>query len=183
MIKCTNSYSKVCGVAYDIIDIKRIVAFCKKHKYFFYYIRHTDDDELTGKTYKRHYHFIIESDSTHRFNVTCLMTDTFKPNLLETCVSVPKYLRYMLHIDYDDKPHYNIDRIITNRDKTDLVELVGNANFTKADIKRANFNLLLTKIVNGDFSTWKEIIPFCLENGINYETSWTFTFKALFMKE
>lgn len=183
MVKCTNSYSKVCGVAYDIADIKRIVEFCKKHKYFFYYIRHTDDDELMGKTYKRHYHFIIESTREHRFNVACLLTDSFKPNLMESCLDISKYLRYMLHIDYDDKPHYSIDRIITNRDKSDLEVLIGNAHYTKADIKRANFNLILTKIVNREFSTWKEIIPFCLENDIDYQTSWTFTFKALFSRE
>ena len=94
-----NSYSKVCGVAYDINDIKRIIAFCRKHNFKWYYIRHNDYDENMEEK-KKHYHFIIEGDSSHRFNIKSLLTDTFKCNLINKLDNVAYYLRYMIHIDY-----------------------------------------------------------------------------------
>ena len=115
-----NNYSKVCCVLYHKVDLKRLVAFCQKHTFKFYYIRHNDFDENMNEK-KQHWHFVIESDSKHRFNIKSLLSDTLGVNLFNKLDSVDKYLRYMLHIDYIDKKHYDLHRIVSNVDKQALL--------------------------------------------------------------
>ena len=169
-----NSYSKVCGVAYDINDIKRIIAFCRKHNFKWYYIRHNDYDENMEEK-KKHYHFIIESDSSHRFNIKSLLTDTFKCNLINKLDNVAYYLRYMIHIDYIDKQHYDIKRIISNVSNKEIEYIIKGALLTQKDINNANFVRIINMVLNGELTTFKEIMYFCIDNDIRYCTPWSFT--------
>lgn len=175
-LKC--SFSKVCCVCYYIQDIKKMVAFCRKHDFKFYYIRHDDFDEF-GNEKKRHWHFLIESDSYHRFNIKSLLTDTLKINLFQRVKSADLYLRYMIHIDYIDKKHYNVGRIVSNVESSLIDYAIKNACLSERDINRANFNSICLKIHTQVLCSLNDIISYCIDNEIKYSTSWTFTFKTL----
>lgn len=175
MIKLKNNYSKVCGVAYDFKDITRIVKFSNKHNFIYFYIKHFPDDEND----KIHYHFIIYSNVGKRFIVDSLITETFKLNLFQECVNVGAYLRYMIHIDFPLKKQYIIDKIKSNMSLPFIQNLIDNFNKTKVDINKENFNILCDLILSDNFVSLKDVIRYCLDNDIKYNTSWSFTFKEL----
>lgn len=177
-----NSFTKVCGVAYAWCDIKRIINFCIKHNYNWYYIKHNDFEENINEI-KLHYHFIIESSSKHRFNIKSLLTDTFKINLFEKCDNVGKYLRYMVHIDYDAKKHYDFEKIHSNIGLEKITQLIDNCDKSKTDITENNFQevlLYLFQCFDSDKTIkLRDIIQYCLDNDINFKSSWTFTINSL----
>lgn len=173
-----NSYSKICGIAYEKKDITRIVKFAKKHKLNYFYIKHKK--EIDEK--KNHYHFIIEGDSYHRFNIGCLISDTLTVNLFQKCSSVDAYLRYMLHIDYVDKIHYTTCNIISNLIEKDLNIRINYDDRSKTEINYDNFTLILTLINVGTLSSLADIFQFCCDNDIKYLQSWTFTFVQFLKK-
>lgn len=175
MIKLKNNYSKVCGVAYDFVDITRIRKFCNKHKFIYFYIKHLpdiDDDKI-------HYHFVIFSNIGKRFIVDSLITDTFKINLFQECSNVGAYVRYMIHIDYPLKRQYSINKIKSNMSIPLIQDLIDNCCKSKSDINNDNFNFLCNLILNGNFDSLKDVIRFCIDNDIRYITSWSFTFREL----
>lgn len=173
-----NSHSRVCGIAYDKKDITRIVKFAIKHKLNYYYIKHKKEQE----DLKQHFHFIIEGDSKHRFNIGCLLSESFTINLFEKCTSVDAYLRYMLHLDYVDKIHYNTCDIISNVSDFDIALKVDYDNMSKTEINKSNFNLIIKNIISGELCSLAEIYNFCIDNEIDYLSSWTFSFVQFLKK-
>ena len=169
-----NNYSKVCCVLYHKVDLKRLVAFCQKHTFKFYYIRHNDFDENMNEK-KQHWHFVIESDSKHRFNIKSLLSDTLGVNLFNKLDSVDKYLRYMLHIDYIDKKHYDLHRIVSNVDKQIINDLINKACLSQQEINYNNFQLIINMIINHELMTYQDVLRFCFDNNIKYITTWSFT--------
>lgn len=169
-IKC--NFTKVCGIAYEFVDIERVVNFCDKHCYKYYYIKHLADEEVN----KAHYHFIIESDSYHRFNIKTLLTDTFKINLFEKCNNVASYLRYMTHIDYDNKHHYDIKDIISCVSIDVISTLIYESSIDKEELEYNAFVEICCLINSKDLRSLFDVIEYCKLNSIKYKTSWTFTF-------
>lgn len=180
MIKKGINLTKCCGVAYDICDIDRVVDFSNKKGLRYYYIKHIGkNDEIEEDSHKEHWHFIIESDSQHRFIINSLITDSFKENLFQKCDNVHSYLRYMLHIDYLDKEHYQIKDIISNVDYDLIESYVNDVVIDKKERDKENFNTLLDLILTKELTHFKDIIKYCRLNDIEFKTSWTNTFVQL----
>lgn len=173
-----NSFSKICCIVYDIFSLKSLINFAKKHCFKFYYIRHDDFDENSDLK-KRHWHFIIESDSKHRFNIKSLISENLPINLFKKLDSVVAYLRYMTHIDYVDKRHYSIKRIISNVSSIEIENMISNANLCSKEIRDNNFNEIVLLIIQGCFNSFTDILIYCNDNDIKYSTNWTFTFNLL----
>ena len=124
MIKEKQTLTKCCGVCYNQIDIDNIVKFCLSYGFKYYYIKHEADEEEN----KEHYHFIIQSDSNHRFIIKTLLNDNFTSNLFQPLKSVNAYLRYMTHIDYVQKQQYDVDLICSNISTLEIYSMIEDAN-------------------------------------------------------
>ena len=109
-----NTFTKVCFIAYDFKDVDNAIQFCLKYDFQYYYIKHKGESENEEIEKKEHYHFVIESDYNHRFHLTSLVSDSLPINLFDRCGDVKKYLRYLTHMDYVDKLHYDVSDIISN---------------------------------------------------------------------
>lgn len=180
MIKKGINLTKCCGVAYDISDINRVVDFSLKKGLRYYFINHIGkNEEILDDTHKEHWHFIIESDSQHRFIINSLLTETFKENLFQKCDNVHSYLRYMLHIDYLDKEHYQINDIKSNVDYGLIESYINDVVIDKKELDKQNFNTLLDLILTRELTHFKDIIQYCRLNNIEYKTCWTNTFVQL----
>lgn len=180
MIKKGLNLTKCCGVAYDFRDIDRIVDFSLKKGLRYYYINHIGkNEEDSDDTHKQHWHFIIESDSQHRFIINSLLTDTFKENLFQKCDNVHSYLRYMIHIDYLDKEHYEIKDIKSNVDYDLIASYINDVIVDKKEINKENFNSILDLILTKEITNFKQVIKYCRSNDIDYQTIWTNTFVQL----
>lgn len=178
MVERTSTLTKVCGVAYDFVDIQRIVEFSLKYGFAYYYILHQPDDEET----KLHYHFIIESDSKHRFIIKSLLTDTFKNNLFQKLNSVNAYLRYMTHIDYAMKTKYDFEAIVSNIDTMSIYQKIEEANpnkLSREEQKKYDFYSVINSIEMYNFTTISQIVRYCIENDITYDLHWTYTIKTI----
>lgn len=182
MINVKNAYSKVCGIAYDLSDIDRIVAFAIKHNYYYYYIEHSPEELASeeDEDFKLHYHFIIESDSKRRFNVGCLLTDSFKANLFEKCDNVIAYLRYMVHADYDFKIKYDYNDIKTNNlnYQDSIIEMCFGYDSNKSASQIA-FEKVLEYIMYYKPVNLTQVIMYCINNNIKYLANWTATCRTL----
>ena len=180
MIKKGINLTKCCGVAYNISDIDRVVDFSLKKGLRYYYIKHIGkNDEIEDDNHKVHWHFIIESDSQHRFIINALLTDTFKENLFQKCDNVHSYLRYMLHVDYLDKEHYKISDIVSNVEFALVESYVNDIVIDKKELDKENFNIILDMILTKELCSFGAIIKYCRLNNIEYKTSWTITFIQL----
>ena len=178
MVERGSTLTKVCGVAYDFNDVQRIVDFSIQYGFAYYYILHQPDDEEK----KEHYHFVIESDSKHRFCIRSLLTDTFKENLFQKIKSVNSYLRYMTHIDYSMKQHYSEEEIVSNIDTMSIYEKIEEANpntLSREERKKYDFYSVINSIEMFEFSTISQVIQYCIENNITYDLHWTYTLKTL----
>lgn len=173
-----SNFSKICCLAYDFQDVQRLVDFCCKHNYKYYYIKHNDYDENI-EDIKTHYHFIIESDSYHRFNIKSLLTDNFKINLFQKLDSVKSYLRYMLHLDYDMKEKYTLNDIISNVDLNIIENLINDTTKSKQEETDENFKKVMqyifNEVDNGVILNLRDIIEYCIDNKLTYKASWSFT--------
>ena len=176
MIKQNTNLSKCCGIAYDYIDIERIVQFCNKHNFRYYVMKHLADVEDEEK---EHYHFIIESDRQHRFVISSLLTDTFKANLFEKCENVGSYLRYMTHCDYALKHKYDVAEFISNVPDFVIQVLIdeANMNLTKQERRQNDFYAVIEAISSENLFSLVDIISWCRNNNIAFDTKWTYTLK------
>lgn len=179
MIKKNITITKCCGVCYYEKDINSIVDFCLKKGFHFYYIKHNAKSDSEEHELKEHWHFIIESDSQHRFIINSLITDTLKENLFEKLNNVHSYLRYMTHIDYIDKEHYDVDLIVSNVAKGLIINYINDVIVDKDLINREYFNALIDLILSGQLLTFKQVMLYCRKNNIEYKISWTNTLVQL----
>lgn len=207
MIKKGLNITKCCGVCYYESDINSIVDFCLKKGFRYYYIKHigasqesmpcvltntttdtqysqnnsadtpTETSENVDK--KVHWHFIIESDSQHRFIINSLISETLKENLFQKLDNVHSYLRYMTHIDYIYKEHYQINEIKSNVSIDIITDYINEVIVDKDLINRECFNTLLDLILSHDLTNFKEVIMYCRKNDIQFKTSWTNTLVQL----
>lgn len=178
MIKKGKTLTKCCGVCYSKDDINSIVDFCLSKGLRYYFIRHSGfNDEVKDDSHKEHWHFIIESDSQHRFIINSLISDSLKENLFQSCENVHSYLRYMTHIDYLDKEHYPITDITTNIDFDLLNSYINDIVVDKVLQSKENFNLICDLICANDeeLSSFRGVLKFCRLHNIEYKTSWTTT--------
>lgn len=174
-----QTLTKVCGIAYDYQDIERVIDFCNKHTFNYYIMKHTPEE--SEEETKEHWHFIIESDTKHRFIVSSLLTETFKINLFEPCSNVGYYLRYMTHCDYALKKHYSIDEFISNVCDISikcLIEQAENNSKSKQERNIENFYAVIQAIELEGLYTIPEILKWCKENDIIYDLHWTYTLKC-----
>lgn len=176
MIKKGKTLTKVCGVCYSFNDIESIVDFCCSKGLRYYYIMHKgNNDEIKDDTHKQHWHFIIESDSQHRFIINSLISESLTENLFQKCDNVHSYLRYMTHIDYLDKEHYNVKDIVCNIDRELLQSYIDEIVVDKDLLNKQNFALLCDLVCSSHIKSFREVIQYCRLNNIEYKTSWTTT--------
>ena len=156
-----NCYSKVCLIAYQFDDVERIVDWCKKRAYKYAFIKHIgqpqqfDSNEYEGDITKDHYHILILSSREHRFKVNSLVSKTLGFNLIFKLKDEADYLRYLLHLDYDDKEHYQLSDIISNFAEKELIDYIYHKK------KKVSYNDILSKAIEYS-SHWdaKEYILF-----------------------
>lgn len=137
ILSIKNTYTKVSAIVYDKEVLMQFKDYCIKKDIKYYYIKHIAKNEK-----KEHYHFIIASDTNHRFNIKTLVSEKQPINLFEKCKNVACNLRYMLHIDYIDKEHYKVNDIVSNdslHNIIDMVDSVGNRN----KLEKVNLNEIL----------------------------------------
>lgn len=178
MVERGSTLTKVCGIAYDFKDIERIVDFSIKYGFAYYYIQHQPDEEEK----KEHFHFIIESDSKHRFCIRSLLTDTFTDNLFQKIKSVNAYLRYMTHKDYSMKNHYSEEDIVSNIDTMSIFQKIEDANpdkISREEQKKYEFYSVINSIEMYHFTTISQVIRYCIENNITYDLHWTYTLRTI----
>lgn len=180
MIKKNTTLTKVCGIAYDIDDIKRVIEFSNSRSFKWYYIYHNGaNDEEKEDNHKEHYHFVIESDTQHRFLINSLITETFGINLFQKCTNVDAYLRYMTHIDYVDKEKYSYLNIISNVESDIIKSRIEKASVDLKEIDTLNFETLVDLILDGSFHNFRHVMIYCRQNNISYKMQWTNTLMQL----
>lgn len=180
MIKKGLTLTKCCGVVYYEKDINNIKDFCLSKGLHFYYIKHIGaNEELQEDNHKEHWHFVIESDSQHRFVINSLVNETLKENLFQKCDNVHSYLRYMTHIDYLDKEHYEIKDIISNVDYDLINNYINDVVVDKKELDKQTFNLLCDMILSQEIKSFKQVIEYCRTNNLDYKTNWTMTIVQL----
>ena len=176
-----NTYTKVCGVVYDPLEIISLCNWCINHNYKYYYILHKADEEDK----KDHFHFIIESNCYHRFKLSWFLNDS-NSHLWFICNNVGNYLRYMTHIDYDDKLHYEINDIISNISLECIRNLIESSDvnaLSNKELEIEDFHSICKKIINNELNSLSEVLLFCFDNGITYNTKWSYTLKLLIDKK
>lgn len=180
MIKKGLNLTKCCGVCYYEEDINNIKNFCISKGLHYYYIKHNGfNEEQENDTHKEHWHFIIESDSQHRFIINSMLSETLKENLFQKCDNVHSYLRYMIHIDYLDKEHYEIKDINSNVDIDLITSYINDVVVDKKELDRETFNMLCDLILSKDITSFKQVIEYCRNNNLDYKTNWTMTLVQL----
>lgn len=176
MIKNNSACSKICGVVYSIEDIDRIVKYAINKHINYYWLKHLGSNDLDCEdNHKEHYHFILESDSSRRFYVNKFVSDTCGNNLFQKCDNVNAYLRYMTHIDYLDKEHYEINDIVSNISKNDIYDRIDSVIVNTKELDEIHFNTLIEMCCSGQFQSFRQVMSYCLVNNIKYKTSWTTT--------
>lgn len=176
-VKLNDSLTKVCCVLYDSDKVNTLVEWCKKHAYKYYYIKHQPEAEKT----KEHFHFCIESDSKHRFNMKSISSEE-DINLFEKCNSIGQYVRYMTHCDYDEKIKYEDTDIISNVPIETIRQLIEEADpnrLSATEKSEADFNYIMSLIINGELRNLPQIIDYCLTHDIEYKRQWTYTINSL----
>ena len=94
-------------------DIDRLVALCSSHKYAF--ITHDNDLDEFGEFKKPHVHFFFKVSTPRTLDWFNKYLDIPK-NQLQAVKSERAVLRYLCHLDNDDKVRYSPSYVMSNFD-------------------------------------------------------------------
>lgn len=171
-VNLKDTLTKVCCLIYNESEVNRLVELCSSKGLKYAYIKHLPESEDK----KEHYHFVIFSNSMLRFRLTKFVSDLTPINLFEKLNNVNCYLRYMTHVDYVDKKQYEAVDIISNVNdiKSRILSVEVDTKELKKQDKKLVFKYAMTLAHN-----IIDVVNFCFDNDIDYNSSWTFTLKEL----
>lgn len=87
------------------------------NKYKYAYILHDKDRTETGELKKEHWHVLIFLDNQQSLSAFSKSLDLQKStNLIQFVKDKKQAIRYLLHVDNDDKERYDLSNIISNID-------------------------------------------------------------------
>ena len=171
-VNLNDTLTKVCCVIYEESEVSRFVELCESKGLKYAYIKHFPEEEDK----KEHYHFVVFSNSRLRFRIIKFVSELTPINLFEKLNNVNCYLRYMTHIDYVDKQQYEVENIISNVNdvKSRILSVEVDPKELKKQDKKLVFKYAITIAHN-----ITDVVKFCFDNDIEYNSSWTFTLKEL----
>lgn len=143
---------------------------------YYAYIKHDKDYNENGEIKKSHYHLYVKLYKKKTiggvFNIVCRHFN-INANLIEPIDNTFRFIRYLSHIDEEDKHIYNLDEITCNFDLSIYYNL-----------KERNDNFVLeiiSKIDRGEIKNFKELVKYCSVYGeLERLMRNTYFFKCLF---
>lgn len=117
------------------------------------FIKHDLDVNEDGTIKKEHYHLYIKCGARRTLNSVSMHFGVAE-NLVEYCSSQFASIRYMTHIDYDDKWQYSQTSITTNIDLTPIFQMKINDTQFISD--------LINKIYTQEIKTFHDLVNYAL---------------------
>lgn len=158
-----GTFTQILIEIYNNDDLNNVINFCKNYNYKGIYILHKAEKDEE----KEHIHFLIKSDSHHRFHLCSLISDTLVYYNFAKCKTASTdFCKYVLHLDYDTKIKYQFSDIkFINYKKEDIKRIemacLFNTDFNTLDEELYNKQTLLRMLFNCQFTSFQEIIQFC----------------------
>ena len=141
------------------------------------FIEHAFDIKDTGELKKIHYHLYVRLHKKKSFGGVYEILNKWKENcsqanLIINLENVPKFIRYLTHIDNPEKFQYSPSEIISNFDIQQYFELqIDDTTFIKNVIELIN---------ERDITTFKELVLYAMNNGkIDLVSKRAYFFKCL----
>lgn len=142
------------------------------------FIEHCYDIKETGELKKVHYHLYVRLHKKKSFGGVYEILNKWRencsqPNLIINLENVPKFIRYLTHIDNPEKYQYSPSEIISNFDIQQYFDLqIDDSVFIKNVIDLIN---------EKSITTFKELVLYSMQFGkLDLVSKRAFFFKCLF---
>lgn len=144
----------------DILDT--VETYCQIFNINYCYILHDHDKFENGEDKKAHVHFLIFFPYQKTLSAVSKLLGV-PPNMIQYVDNKVGAIRYLTHIDNEDKYKYNIDSIVSNFDVQPYFQVKKQDKSSEEGIQVLS---LIEYIRQNEYTTLEMLVQYAIDNGI-----------------